>query len=538
MEKRGTLIDRLNRLNAIGVALSAERDTGKLLDRILQNACSLTHADGGTLYLRSEEERCLNFKIMLTHSLGIHWREARDGATERYPSLPLYDGNGDPNNHLVATYTATTGHTTNIPDVYAAEGFDFSGTHEFDERFGYRCRSFLAVPLVNYEKEVIGVLQLINAQNPATKEVIPFSVEDQQLVESLASQAAVALTNQRFIEEQRKLFESLVKVLSDVIDERSPYTAGHCRRVSKLTLLIAEAVANSDGCFSDFSMDDEARYELKIAGWLHDCGKITTPDHIIDKQTKLESIFNRVGVIELRFQLVKQEMHLKFIKQRGEAGPDTDFEALEQRFRSEIGELDDDLRFILKMNIGGENLGDDDVARIRAIARRKWISPNGTEESLLSEDEVINLTIRKGTLTDEERLRVNHHAEASLKMLNGLRFPGYLKNVPEYAGCHHEHMDGSGYPRGLTGEQMSIPARMMCVADIFEAVTAHDRPYRDPIKLSQALAIVCRMTLGNHLDADIMDIFIGDKVYMRYAEQFLDESQIDEVDETQLPGYR
>ncbi|MEJ1297634.1 MAG: HD domain-containing phosphohydrolase [Candidatus Sedimenticola sp. (ex Thyasira tokunagai)] len=538
MEKRGTLIDRLNRLNAIGVALSAERDTGKLLDRILQNACSLTHADGGTLYLRSEEERCLNFKIMLTHSLGIHWREVRDGATERYPSLPLYDGNGDPNNHLVATYTATTGHTTNIPDVYAAEGFDFSGTHEFDERFGYRCRSFLAVPLVNYEKEVIGVLQLINAQDTVTKEVIPFSVEDQQLVESLASQAAVALTNQRFIEEQRKLFESLVKVLSDVIDERSPYTAGHCRRVSKLTLLIAEAVANSDGNLSNFSLSDEDRYELKIAGWLHDCGKITTPDHIIDKQTKLESIFNRVGVIELRFQLVKQEMHLKFIQQRGKAMPDADFEALEQRFGREINELDDDLRFILKMNIGGENLGDDEVARIKAIARRKWMSPNGTEESLLSEDEVINLTIRKGTLTDEERLRVNHHAEASLKMLNGLRFPGYLKNVPEYAGCHHEHIDGSGYPRGLTGEQMSIPARMMCVADIFEAVTARDRPYRDPIKLSQALAILCRMTLGNQLDADIMDVFIGDKVYMRYAEQFLDESQIDEVDETQLPDYR
>ena len=534
-----SLIERLHRLNAIGIALSAERDTPKLLERILDNARSLTHADGGTIYLQSDEDKCLNFKIMMTDSLGIHWSDALDTSNHAYPCLPLYQSDGRPNDHLVATYTAIACRTINIPDVYATEnGFDFSGTHEFDERFGYRSRSFIAVPMANNEGDVIGVLQLINAQNPETGEVIPFSTDDQQLVESLASQAAVALTNQRFIDDQRHLFESLVKMISNVIDERSPFTAGHSKRVSALTLLLAEAAHKSGDSETHFAMEDADRYELQIAGRLHDCGKITTPDHLLDKSTKLETRFDRIKVIELRADIIKRDMHIDYLVRTSDISDKETLSTLKKKYQKNLSQLDDDLRFLKRMNIGGEFLHDEAVQRIAEIGQRQWRNHDGEFESFLSEEEISYLSVRKGTLTDTERKKINNHINASIFMLEGLRFPAYLKNVPEYAGGHHEHIDGSGYPNGLTGDDMSIPARIMAIADIFEAITAHDRPYRDPIMLSQALNILCRMRLDNHLDGKLVDLFIKEKVYMQYAEKYLHKSQIDEVDESRLPGYK
>ncbi|MES9912515.1 MAG: HD domain-containing phosphohydrolase [Candidatus Sedimenticola sp. 4PFRAG1] len=534
-----SLIERLHRLNAIGIALSAERDTPKLLERILDNARSLTHADGGTIYLQSDEDKCLNFKIMMTDSLDIHWSDALDSSTHAYPCLPLYQSDGSPNDHLVATYTAIACRTINIPDVYATEnGFDFSGTHEFDERFGYRSRSFIAVPMANNEGDVLGVLQLINAQNPETGEVIPFSTDDQQLVESLASQAAVALTNQRFIDDQRHLFESLVKMISNVIDERSPFTAGHSKRVSALTLLLAEAAHKSGDSETHFPMEDADRYELQIAGRLHDCGKITTPDHLLDKSTKLETRFDRIKVIELRADIIKRDMHIDYLVRTSDISDKETLSTLKKKYQKNLSQLDDDLRFLKRMNIGGEFLHDEAVQRIAEIGQRQWRNHDGEFESFLSEEEISYLSVRKGTLTDTERKKINNHINASIFMLEGLRFPAYLKNVPEYAGGHHEHIDGSGYPNGLTGDDMSIPARIMAIADIFEAITAHDRPYRDPIMLSQALNILCRMRLDNHLDGKLVDLFIKEKVYMQYAEKYLHKSQIDEVDESRLPGYK
>ncbi|MET0014275.1 MAG: HD domain-containing phosphohydrolase [Sedimenticola sp.] len=533
-----SLIDRLHRLNAIGIALSSERDTPKLLEQILENARSLTHADGGTIYLRSDEEKCLNFKIMMTDSLDIHWSDGLDSSSEAYPCLPLYQADGSPNDHLVATYTATACRTINIPDVYATDnGFDFSGTHEFDQRFGYRSRSFIAVPMANNEGDVIGVLQLINAQNTATGEVVPFSQDDQQLVESLASQAAVALTNQRFIDDQRMLFESLVKMLGDVIDERSPFTAGHSKRVSALTLLLAEAANHSSDPETRFRMEDADRYELKIAGWLHDCGKITTPDHLLDKSTKLETRFDRIKMIELRTQLIKRDAYIEYLEKSADTESEDELAELKSQFDSRIGQLEEDLDFLHRMNIGGEFLQDDAVARINEIGRRQWRNGDGELEDFLTQDEIDYLCVRKGTLTDDERSKINNHINASIYMLEGLRFPSYLKNVPEYAGGHHEHVDGTGYPNGLTREQMSIPARIMAIADVFEAITAHDRPYRDPIQLSNALKILCRMRLDNHLDGKLVDLFIREKIYLKYAKKFLHPSQIDEVDESELPGY-
>ncbi|OOZ37616.1 GAF and HD-GYP domain-containing protein [Solemya velesiana gill symbiont] len=538
MGSSNSLIDRLHRLNDIGIALSAERDTPKLLERILENARSLTHADGGTIYLVSEEDKCLNFKIMMTDSLGIHWSEALDSSTQKYPCLPLYQADGSPNDHLVATHCATSCKSINIPDVYATEnGFDFTGTHQFDQRFGYRSKSFIAVPMANNDGEVIGVVQLINALDSNTGEVVPFSKDDRKLVESLASQAAVAVTNQRFIDDQRQLFESLVKMISDVIDERSPFTAGHSKRVSALTLLLAEAANNNNDPETHFKMEDEDRYELEIAGWLHDCGKITTPDHLLDKSTKLQTRFDRIKVVELRTEILKRDAYIDYLNQTNDTTDSKELDRIKLRYEEKKQRLDEDFNFLRTMNIGGEFLHDKAIARIHEIGDRHWLNSGGELESFLSPEEIEYLCVRKGTLSDIERKKINNHINASIFILNGLRFPPYLKNVPEYAGGHHEHIDGTGYPNGLKGDQMSIPARIMAIADVFEAITAHDRPYRDPIMLSNALKILCRMRLDGHLDGKLVDLFIKGKVYLQYAEKFLHKSQIDEVDESQLPGY-
>ncbi|OQX48806.1 MAG: hypothetical protein B0D87_03775, partial [Candidatus Sedimenticola endophacoides] len=348
MDANRSLIDRLHRLNAIGIALSAERETPRLLERILDSARSLTNADGGTLYLVSHDARHLDFKILMTRSLGIHWNYDLNPGDQRFPPLPLFLEDGNPNHQLVATHAAGAHRTVNIPDLYAADGFDFSGTRAFDQRFGYRSRSFIAVPMANSDGDVIGVLQLINAIRGDDGETIPFSVNDQHLVESLASQAAVALTNQRFIDEQRELFESLVNMISEVIDERSPFTAGHSKRVSALTLLLAEAANSSSDADTHLPLSESDRYELEIAGRLHDCGKITTPDHLLNKSTKLDTRFDRIQVIGLRAELIRRDMQLAYLERR--AGVDDADGALQQAHDRDMAALDNDLEFLRRIN--------------------------------------------------------------------------------------------------------------------------------------------------------------------------------------------
>ncbi len=530
------LLERLQRLNAIGVALSAERDTERLMERILESARELTCADGGTIYLRTGDDH-LKFEIMLTESLGIRLG-GTSGEPISFPPLPLYDEHGRPNHNMVAPYAAVAGVTVNIEDAYTAEAFDFSGTRAFDARTGYRSRSFLTVPMVNHEGTVIGVLQLINARRPADGEVVPFSGEDQHLVESLSSQAAVALTNQRLLDDQRQLFEAFIELIAGAIDDKSPYTGGHCRRVPELTMMLADAAAGvSEGPLAGFTMTEDDRYELKIAGWLHDCGKVTTPEYVVDKSTKLETIHDRVHSVDARFEVLKRDAEIRSLARRLEALGGDPRRAADPDLEAALAGLDEDREFIRQTNIGGEAMDDAAVARVERIAGYRWRGPEGGEAPLLDADEVHNLCVRKGTLTPEEREVINHHIVATIKMLEALPFPAYLKNVPEYAGGHHERMDGRGYPRGLTREQMSVQARVMGIADIFEALTARDRPYKPGMKLSQALAILGRMKEDNHVDPDLFDVFVREKVYLGYAHRFLEPYQIDDVDPGRIPGF-
>ena len=532
------LVHRLEQLNSIGASLSAERDINRLLEAILAAAKTITRADGGTLY-RLTDERTLRFEIVRTSSLRYYLGGTSGNPVPFYP-IQLYK-DGKPNHGMVAAYAALTGQTVNIADAYAADGFDFTGTRAFDAKTGYRSKSFLTVPMRNHEGETIGVLQLINAIEPRSGEIVAFSASDQRLAESLASQAAIALTNRLLINQLEQLFESFINLINTAIDEKSPYTGGHCQRVPVLTMMLAEAVNDTrEGPLAEFSMNEKDRYELKIAGLLHDCGKVTTPVHVVDKATKLETIYDRVHLIDTRFEVLRRDAEIESLRrQLALLQQKHPLEAAEEerRLRERLRALDEDRRFLHACNIGSERMSDADIERVRRIGQYRWRDPSGHEASFLTDDEVKNLTIRSGTLTEEERKIINHHIVATIKMLEALPWPRHLANVPEYAGGHHERMDGKGYPKGLRREQMSVQARCMGIADIFEALTAKDRPYKKGKTLSESLEILGRMKQNQHIDPDLFDIFVRKKVYRRYAEMFLDGEQIDDVDESRIPGF-
>ena len=526
----------LDELTDIGIALSAEKDHSRLLEIILLKARDLTYADGGTLYTRTDDNR-LKFEIMVNETLGIHKGGTSGEEIEFYP-IYLYDKEGKPNNKMIASWAALSGETINIADAYEDKRFDFSGTRDFDHKTGYRSKSFLTVPLTDHENEIIGVLQLLNARVPETGEVKPFSELDQYVVESLASQAAVTVSNRSLIDAQRKLFDAMIQLIANAIDEKSPYTAGHCRRVPELTNMLAEAACEMKvGPLKSFTMDEKEKYALNVAGWLHDCGKITTPEYVVDKGTKLETIYDRIKTVETRFEVLKRDREIAALRRKArEHGIEINLDS-DATYQDEITRLYEDLEFIRHCNVGGESMEEEDKERVKKIAGYKWTNPEGREKKLLTGDEIQNLIIGRGTLTYREREIINNHISVTIKMLESLPYPKHLSTVPEYAGGHHEKMDGTGYPRGLTREQMSIPARIMGIADIFEALTAGDRPYKKAMPLSQALKILGRMKQENHIDPDLFDVFIHKRVYMKYAERFLDRNQIDDFDITTVPGY-
>jgi HD-GYP domain-containing protein (c-di-GMP phosphodiesterase class II) len=574
----------ISRLLEIGIALSAERDSARLMERILVEAKELTNADGGTLYIRTRDDK-LKFEIIRSDSLN-YALGGTSGKPIGFPPLSMYDPEtGEPNHKNVATYVALTGEAVNVPDAYSDEDeFDFSGTKKFDQGTGYHSKSFLTVPMKTRAGTVIGVLQLINARRPGTAEVISFPKEIETYVDALSSQAAVALENQNLLEAQKALLDSFIMLIAGAIDEKSPYTGGHCNRVPECAFLLAEAACAADsGPFADFGLNDEEWYEFRIAGWLHDCGKVTTPEYVVDKATKLETIYNRIHEIRMRFEVLRRDAEIAYWRDLAEGAGDAAGLAAERDAR--IARLEDDFAFVADCNIGGEFMDQGKIDRIKEIAGTTWLRhfddrlglahdelgrkertarPSlPVEERLLADrvdhlifrrdadapfgdnrygfkmdvpeheynyGEAHNLCIQRGTLSAEERYKINHHIIRTIIMLEQLPFPKHLERVPEYAGGHHEKMDGKGYPRGLEASQMSIPARIMAIADIFEALTASDRPYKKAKTLSESLRIMGFMVKDRHIDPELYRLFLERGVYLKYAERFLLPEQIDEVD--------
>lgn len=528
------LMVRLKALNQIGVALSTEKNSTRLLERILEEAMRITSADGGILYTRTENNN-LNFEIIIIETLGLY-KGGTNGEKITCTPLPLYLPNGNPNLHSVAVRATLTGITINITDVNTVE-FDFSELYQFNRSGNYHFKSFLTIPMRDHEDQVIGVLELINALDPYTGETGIFRSLEQELVESLASQAAIALTNQRLLTEQRRLFEAFVELIARAIDDKSPYTAGHCQRVPVLALMLADAVSQTTvGPLKSFKMNESDRYELMVAGLLHDCGKITTPEYLIDKSKKLQTIFDRIHLINTRFEVIKRDTEIRLLRERLTSSALTE---IEQQLAQQLEQINQDRDFLDRCNQGKEYMPEIEKQRVRQIATTySWCGTDGQQTPCLLPNEIENLCITKGTLNAEERHIINCHIISTINMLEALPYPKHLRHIPEYAGAHHEHIDGSGYPKGLTREQMSIPARIMAIADVFEALTANDRPYKKPMPLSQALTILGKMKLAKHIDPDIFDIFIHEKVYLQYAEKYLSPEQIDQFELNTLPGYQ
>ncbi|RUQ41146.1 MAG: GAF domain-containing protein [Candidatus Competibacteraceae bacterium] len=530
----------LEQLNRIGIALSRERDTPKLMEVLLETAISLISVDGGTLY-RLDEDTCeLHFVVLQNRSLQLRMGGASGNAIP-FPPIPLYDAAGQPNTSMVVTYAVLHDTTVVIDDAYSESHFDFSGTRRFDQRTGYHSHAFLTVPMKDHTGRIIGVFQLINALDPDSGQLRHFSAADRQLAESLASQAAIALTNQRLILQLQQFFEGLIEMINIAIDHKSAHTGGHCQRVPALTMMIAEAARNcAHGPLAQFQPSDAELYEIKIAGLLHDCGKIVTPVHLVDKSTKLETLFDRIHLLDTRFEVLKRDAEIAWLRETLAASARGDHAALpvlEQRYRDTLATLDEEREHLRHCNIGGETLDSAAQQRIMQIARRRWTGPDGQERDLLDADEIANLCIERGTLNPEERRIIEEHVVLTLRLLNSLPWPRNLRNVPEYAACHHEKLDGSGYHRGLDASNLPLPARIIGLADIFEALTARDRPYKPGKPLSEVLQILGRMAEKRHIDPDLFDLFVRNGLWLDYARQYLPPEQIDTVDLSRIPGY-
>ncbi|MBF0342937.1 MAG: HD domain-containing protein [Nitrospirae bacterium] len=498
---------------------------------IVVEAMSLTNADGATLYIKTPDDSAIAFKILRNHSLDLQM-----GGTSKkeikFPPLKLYKPDGAGNEHLVSVYVALTGRTLNINDVYEVDGFDFRGTKAFDKNTGYRSKSMLVTPLKNHENEMIGVLQLINSLDDKGG-IIPFSLEHQDLIESLASQAAVSITNASLIKELKELMDGFIKSIASAIDEKSHYTGGHIRRVAEISMDIARGLCNSnEERWREFTLTQDETNELRIAAWMHDIGKISTPEYIVDKATKLETIYDRINYVEAKFEILKRDIEISYLRKHAEIyssdikDKDLQIKSLKEAFEEQIQKLTSDLDFLKHMNIGGEFMSDALIERIKGIASTKIII-NGVEQNILTDNEFYNLSIRKGTLTVEERNVIQNHVVLTGNMLARLPWPKKLKKVCEYASEHHEKLDGTGYPNGLDSELLPIQSRIIAVADVFEALSAGDRPYKHGKKLSECVKILSMMVKSNHIDEDIVDFFISSGLLQRYAERELNNYQID-----------
>lgn len=557
----------LRRFLDISDALSAERDFDTLLDLILRETIAVAGASGGSVHLLSADGLTLE---PAASRVGGE-TSARRGMTWQ---VNAPDSVAAPVHALRANGPVEVDLSWDDPAHLAAYERLFAA-------LGASRMRLLSVPLKNSQHDTIGTLTLTFPRS-AERPFEPLGAARVAFVSALSGTAAIAIDNQLLLRARKELLEAFIQLVAGAIDAKSPYTGGHCQRVPELTKMLAQAACDAtEGRFAGFTMDAEQWEALHIAAWLHDCGKVTTPEYVVDKATKLETIYNRIHEIRSRFEVLKRDALIENLEaELGEAGV--------QRARAAAAgpqaELDADYAFVATSNVGGETLDPEAVARLRRVGEKRWsrtlddtlglsieelrrlpkprpslpaterllqdrpehILPRPPTDQLAGDNrwgfklrqpehlyhrgELHNLAIARGTLTEEERYKINDHIVQTLKMLHELPFPRHLQDVPEIAGGHHERMDGKGYPRGLTGEQMSPQARMMAIADVFEALTADDRPYKPGKRLSEALSIMKRMVGEGHLDPALFDLFLRSGVCLAYARRFMAAPLIDVED--------
>ncbi len=489
-------------------------------------AKDFTNSDGGTLYLRTEDEKRLKFTVVQTDSLSIKMGGTQGEIT--WPELSLYKEDGSENVEMVAAVCALDGKLINIPDVYEAKGFNFEGTKKFDDGTGYRTKSMLVIPMKDHEGDVIGVLQLLNKKDNEG-DTISFTQKDKKLIHSMASQAAIAITNNRLIEGLENLLDAFIKSIATAIGEKSLYTGGHINRVAEIAEMITKKIDEDDTFYKDTTFNEDEITQISRAAWLHDIGKIVTPEYVVDKGNKLETIYDRINTVNVKFELIKKDLELDFLKNKFSITNEDELKRLEEKYKNEFEQINSDLEFIVSCNAGGEFMADEKIQRVEEIANRKIII-NNEEVPLLSENEVYNLSIRKGTLTEEERNIINNHVTVSYNMLNALPFPKKLKKVPVIAASHHKKAKGGGYGASeIMDIPMTLEDKILAVADVFEALTASDRPYKKANTLNASLRILSFMVKDGDLDKDLVKFFVDKKLHLIYADKYLTEVQKDEI---------
>jgi HD-GYP domain-containing protein (c-di-GMP phosphodiesterase class II) len=509
------LHSQIKKLSEIGRAMSSVTDINVLLEMIVDLARNFTNADTGVLYIL--EDQNLRFEIVQSNSLDIRMG-GKNGENIPFPPVELNEAN-------ISAFAAVNGISVNIPDVYETSLFDFTDPRNFDRVTGYRTKSMLVVLLKNHENDVIGVLQLLNAQDHETGEVQSFSADYEDLIEGLASQAAIAISKITLISDMEKLFEAFVKVMATAIDEKSPNTGGHIRRVANLTMTMAEIIhQKKEGAFKEVVFNEDSMRELRIATWMHDLGKVTTPVEIMEKSTKLQTIFDRIHHIDLRMAFLMEQAEKEGLQKKLErmelrkGGIELAKGVEETKIR--IDEILDIRKFIRDCNQPREFLEDEHIARLCSIAKMTYKDWDGTIKPYITEDELKNLTVRTGTITHAERDKIKEHAYVTLRMLKQIPFTKKIKNIPHFAAAHHECIDGSGYPLGLKGDEIPFEGKLMAVTDIAEALTADDRPYKKALNLDEVHGILRRMAQKGKLDPDLVELFIEEKVYENYRDNY------------------
>ena len=506
--------DKFERLIEINLSLSNELNKDKLFDMLLTLTRELTHADGGTLYIMSKNKRYLDFTVVQNDTLDTHLGGVNGEIT--WNSVPLYNENNEPNLTMVAAVSALESRIINIEDVYYDTTYNFEGTKQFDSNTGYRSKSMLVVPLINHEDDVIGVLQLINKSRHAHT-IEGFDAGDERIVKALAAQVSMALNNTQLINSIDGFIAAFIDTIIHAIEAKSIHTKNHIVKVTKIARMLAHAIHKDDTIYKDITYSENDFRQIEVAAMMHDIGKVSMPEAVIDKSTKLETIADRIENIKERFEIILRDKKIAFLE--GKLSQE-EYEIVQK-------ELEEHKAFIIESNKGGEFMDDKCIERLHQIAKISYFKDH-QKTPLLSDDELYNLCIRRGTLTDEEKALMNSHAQLSFDMLSIIPFPKKYKDVLHIAANHHEKPNGKGYPRGLDASQICLEDRIMVLADIFEALTASDRPYKDGKKLSEVFKILSFMVKDGELDGDLVKFLHNHEILKQYAKEELNSSQIDE----------
>ncbi len=545
--------------------------TLKILEKVMFDAKRESNADGVLLYLRQEDKDSLIPVRGVSDALRVNVGR-NFNAMSKLPALDLYAKDGKtPNDKDVGAVAFLSGKSVNVPDVYNSEKYDFSYIMSFDEKYGYKSLSMLVYPIVDEKSVVVGIIKLINARDDEG-EVVPFSETAERMVSLVAKNATAAIEKYHKEEEHRRLVESFVRVIAKTVDDKSSgKKCMHSQKVPLITKKLATAMYDSDlPMFKNCRISENDKYALHLASWLHDCGKLVIPEYLVDKATKLETVHNRIHEIRARFEILLRDARIAYLENVIK-NPDDEM-AYRDDYKNEVSVLRKEFTFIAKCNVGDVALTERGIEKIKQIAERTYIrnfdrtlglsrveldaidkqeaSKFPVEEHLLedrpedlvgdgySKGEIHNLIVKYGTLTAEEKNIIDKHVEVSAEMLGAIDFPESCSNVVKYAAAHHEKLDGTGYPKGLRANALPMPARVLALADVFEALSADDRPYKPIRKLSEILRIMKSMADNGHIDPDLFHLFVKEKVYADYVRDFLKDIQKDEVDENALlAGY-